>query len=362
MELPDPFLPGAISLLDQLDKRMMVMLRDGKTLIGDLRTIDQFANLVLHNTLERIYVDSYYGDIPRGMFLIRGENVVLAGELTEDEPKSLTKVPLEEILRMQKEKQEEKEERDKARRRILSGRGFVSIIVWNRLIAAAPGKALNFRIFQQFLQHSKLAARKMSTESTGPRKHNVVFVLGPPGSGKGTQCAKIQQNFGFVHLSAGDLLRAERKREGSEFGELIETHIKNGSIVPVEITCKLIENAMLASGDAQGFLVDGFPRNKNNLEGWQKEMNDKTKVHFVLYLAAPLDVCVGRCLGRSEGRVDDNEETMQKRIVTYNEQTMPIIDYYRGLGLVRQISSEPGPDEVFVSVEKVFTEAGFNSQ
>jgi U6 snRNA-associated Sm-like protein LSm1 len=92
MEVPDPYLPGAISLLDQLDKRLMVMLRDGKTLIGDLRTIDQFANLVLQNTLERIYVDNCYGDIPRGIYMIRGENVVLAGELGEDQSSQLKKV------------------------------------------------------------------------------------------------------------------------------------------------------------------------------------------------------------------------------------------------------------------------------
>lgn len=92
MELPDPFLPGAVSLLDQLDKRMMVMLRDGKTLIGYLRTIDQFANLVLHETIERIHVDNCYGDIPRGIFLIRGENVVLAGEIDENRPNTLKQV------------------------------------------------------------------------------------------------------------------------------------------------------------------------------------------------------------------------------------------------------------------------------
>jgi U6 snRNA-associated Sm-like protein LSm1 len=94
MEIPDPYLPGAISLLDQLDKRLMIMLRDGKTLIGDLRTIDQFANLVLQNTLERIYVDGCYGDIPRGIYMIRGENVVLAGELGEDQPSQLKKVSI----------------------------------------------------------------------------------------------------------------------------------------------------------------------------------------------------------------------------------------------------------------------------
>lgn len=75
-------------------------------------------------------------------------------------------------------------------------------------------------------------------------KPNVVFVLGAPGSGKGTACARIVETFGYVHLSAGDLLREERNRKGSEFGELIENYIRNGQIVPVEITCSLLENAM----------------------------------------------------------------------------------------------------------------------
>lgn len=73
---------------------------------------------------------------------------------------------------------------------------------------------------------------------------NIVFVLGAPGSGKGTQCEKIVEKFGYVHLSAGDLLRDERQRPGSEFGALIEDYITNGNIVPVEITCSLLKNAM----------------------------------------------------------------------------------------------------------------------
>lgn len=75
-------------------------------------------------------------------------------------------------------------------------------------------------------------------------KPNIIFVLGAPGSGKGTVCSRIVETFGYVHLSAGDLLREERNRKGSEFGELIETYIRNGQIVPVEITCSLLENAM----------------------------------------------------------------------------------------------------------------------
>lgn len=72
----------------------------------------------------------------------------------------------------------------------------------------------------------------------------VVFVLGAPGAGKGTQCEKIVNEYGYVHLSAGDLLRAERNRPGSKLGELIENHIQQGQIVPVAITCSLLENAM----------------------------------------------------------------------------------------------------------------------
>lgn len=78
-------------------------------------------------------------------------------------------------------------------------------------------------------------------------KPNIIFVLGAPGSGKGTVCARIVETYGYVHLSAGDLLREERTRPGSEFGELIENNIKNGKIVPVEITCSLLENAMNAN-------------------------------------------------------------------------------------------------------------------
>lgn len=190
--------------------------------------------------------------------------------------------------------------------------------------------------------------------------HDVVFVLGPPGSGKGTTCAKIHENLGFAHLSAGDLLRAERQRAGSQFGELIESHIRNGTIVPVEITCKLIENAMLAAGDEiRGFLVDGFPRNQDNLDGWQREMADKTKVHFVLYLSAPIDVCVKRCLGRGQGRSDDNEESIQKRIVTYNDQTFPIIKHYADLNMVREVDGSRPIDEVYADVEAAFKAVGF---
>jgi UMP-CMP kinase len=111
---------------------------------------------------------------------------------------------------------------------------------------------------------------------------NVLFVLGGPGAGKGTQCAKIVENFGYLHLSAGDLLRAERNKADSKLGEEIEAHIKNGTIVPVEITCSLLENAMVESGK-MNVLIDGFPRNKDNLDGWNRQMGTKANVKAVLF-------------------------------------------------------------------------------
>lgn len=90
----------------------------------------------------------------------------------------------------------------------------------------------------RLLHHANTASMSSS------EKPKVVFVLGAPGAGKGTQCSKIVEEFGYVHLSAGDLLREERQRPGSEFGELIEDCITNGKIVPVEVTCSLLENAI----------------------------------------------------------------------------------------------------------------------
>jgi len=128
-------------------------------------------------------------------------------------------------------------------------------------------------------------------------KPNVIFVLGGPGAGKGTQCARIVHQFGHVHLSAGDLLREERAKPGSEFGELIEHHITNGTIVPVEITCSLLQRAMNDS-DKNNFLIDGFPRNEDNLQGWNKQMGEKVNLQCVLYFQCSQEICTARCLQR----------------------------------------------------------------
>lgn len=205
----------------------------------------------------------------------------------------------------------------------------------------------------------------------------VAFVLGGPGSGKGTQCKMICDEFGFKHLSAGDLLRAERSAPGSQYGEMIEKHIQEGKIVPVEVTCSLLEKAMieycgsLASREANAkdngdggqdklrgrFLIDGFPRNEDNLQGWTKQLADKVEVMFVLFLDCPHDICIKRCLGRGQqgsNRSDDNETSLRKRLVTYTQDTMPIIEHFRKLDLLRRIDATKSPDEVYSEVRKLF--------
>eukprot|EP00164_Ancoracysta_twista_P005858 GFYU01008059.1.p1 GENE.GFYU01008059.1~~GFYU01008059.1.p1 ORF type:complete len:188 (-),score=85.77 GFYU01008059.1:198-761(-) len=185
-------------------------------------------------------------------------------------------------------------------------------------------------------------------------KNSVVFVLGGPGAGKGSQCARIVETFGWCHLSAGDLLRAERA-SGSEDGELIENYIKEGAIVPVEITVKLLKKAMDAS-DKHQFLIDGFPRNADNVAGWEKVIGDSVDVKFVLFFDCNEETMEKRLLSRGEtsGRSDDNIESIKKRFKTYVNETMPVIQHFEKDGKVRKIDAAPPQDEVFAEVKKLF--------
>jgi len=183
----------------------------------------------------------------------------------------------------------------------------------------------------------------------------VVFVLGGPGAGKGTQCARIVENFGYVHLSAGDLLRAERT-SGSAQGQLIDDHIKNGTIVPVEITCRLLVDAIRANGGKR-FLVDGFPRNTNNLSGWHQVVGDQLDLAGVLVYDCPEQVLEERLLKRGEtsGRADDNIESIRKRFHTFQHETMPVLAYYDHQGIITSIDGTRPVEDVWVD-SKAFIE------
>lgn len=180
----------------------------------------------------------------------------------------------------------------------------------------------------------------------------IVFVLGGPGSGKGTQCSKIVEEFGYVHLSAGDLLRQEVAR-ASERGQMIEDLMKEGKLVPQEITIELLRNAMRQHNDCPGFLIDGFPR--ENQQGLQFEQ-EVVESDFLLYFDCSEHVMEERLLKRSEtsGRADDNMDTIKKRFATFVEKTLPVIDHYEQLSKVKKIDANRSVDEVFTDVRMLF--------
>ncbi|CAE6420386.1 unnamed protein product [Rhizoctonia solani] len=211
-----------------------------------------------------------------------------------------------------------------------------------------------------------LSPTTSSTAAFDSKKVMVIFVLGGPGAGKGTQCARIVEDFGFVHLSAGDLLREEQKREGSTFGTLISEHIRNGTIVPMEVTVKLLENAIRAQlehphpGSAWGnghgrFLVDGFPRKMDQAIKFDETVCMSS---FVLFFDTTEEVMLKRLLerGKTSGREDDNEESIKKRFRTFVETSMPVVDKYRAEGKVISVDSTRPVEVVHADVQNILRE------
>ncbi|ODQ79731.1 hypothetical protein BABINDRAFT_49115, partial [Babjeviella inositovora NRRL Y-12698] len=181
---------------------------------------------------------------------------------------------------------------------------------------------------------------------------SVIFVLGGPGAGKGTQCANLVRDYGFVHLSAGDLLRAEQTREGSKYGELIAQHIRDGLIVPQEVTIALLEQSIkenLAKGSKR-FLVDGFPRKMDQAITFEEQI---AKSSFTLFFECPENVMLERLLerGKSSGRADDNIESIKKRFRVFIETSMPVVDYFQKQDRVVKVACNQPVDEVYAEVQ-----------
>ncbi|KAJ3096339.1 hypothetical protein HDU97_006012 [Phlyctochytrium planicorne] len=179
---------------------------------------------------------------------------------------------------------------------------------------------------------------------------NIIFVLGGPGSGKGTQCARLAEEFNFTHLSTGDLLRAELEK-GSDIGRQCGDLMKEGKIVPMGIMIGLLKKAMLESIDTPGFLIDGFPRALDQAFEFERVIG---QCKTVLYFSCPLPILEARLLerGKTSGRADDNLETIKKRFKTFEEQSMPVVDYYSDR--VVQISSTTTIDEVYEQTRSHF--------
>ncbi|KAF7190354.1 Uridylate kinase [Pseudocercospora fuligena] len=190
--------------------------------------------------------------------------------------------------------------------------------------------------------------------TNAPDEALVLFVLGGPGAGKGTQCANLVRDYGFKHLSAGDLLREEQNRPGSDYGEMISTYIKEGQIVPQEVTIKLLENSMVSEIKESGnrkFLIDGFPRKMDQAIKFEEIV---VPSKFTLFFDCPEETMRERLLnrGKTSGRSDDNEESIKKRFRTFVETSMPVVEYFEKEGRVVKVDARPEPDKVYESVKE----------
>merc|ERR1712039_284724 len=158
---------------------------------------------------------------------------------------------------------------------------------------------------------------------------------------------------GWGHVSAGDCLRAERNNPNSKEGAMINGIIKEGKIVPSHITVGLMQKAMAAATGKQNFLIDGFPRNLENVEVWEKVVDTAANVVGVFFFDTSEEVMQERLLerGKTSGRNDDNLEAIKKRFNTYQKETMPIIQKYQGAGLATRFDAGKSIDDVWKEVE-----------
>ena len=202
-----------------------------------------------------------------------------------------------------------------------------------------------------------------------------IILLGAPGAGKGTQASKIAEHYGILHISTGDIFRANIKG-GTEIGKLAKSYIDAGKLVPDEVTCDIVKDRLTWEDAKSGYMLDGFPRNLFQAE----QLDTFAKVDLCLNIdvdeALLMDRICGRrvcscgesyhistlngattcakCGGELYQRADDNPETVKTRLDTYNTQTAPLIDFYKKQGKLQSVTSGEGsPDEVFEQIKEI---------
>ncbi len=206
-----------------------------------------------------------------------------------------------------------------------------------------------------------------------------LVLLGAPGAGKGTQAKKLIEKYGMPQISTGDLLRAA-VGAGTELGKEAKTYMDSGNLVPDSVVLGMVEERLRQDDCKNGYILDGFPRNTAQAEALD-EMLDKVGMSLdaALSVDVPLEDLMKRLTGRrtckdcgqmyniyfsapaTEGkcdkcggelyqRDDDQEETIQKRLEVYTEQTAPLIDYYSGKGILKSVSGTGNIDEIFANV------------
>lgn len=189
---------------------------------------------------------------------------------------------------------------------------------------------------------------------------NVVFVIGGPGSGKGTMCEVAELQLGWTHLSTGDLLRAELLNKGPQ-AATIDEYITAGKLVPNEIMVTLLKDAMehvTRTTGKNNFLLDGFPRSLSNMEAWYDIFGREAELPTMLYFECPYDVLKERIMGRAKhsGRSDDNLESIKLRFDTFKEETLPTVELFKKSNKCIEIDTSPARDVVYQRVVESLSE------
>ncbi|MCI5048195.1 MAG: adenylate kinase [Aquisalinus sp.] len=190
----------------------------------------------------------------------------------------------------------------------------------------------------------------------------ILIFLGPPGAGKGTQAKLISQKFGIPQLSTGDMLRSAVAAQ-TEIGKKAKAVMDAGNLVSDEIVAGIVSDRIEEDDCKPGFLLDGFPRTVVQAEMLDKILADKNRqLDVVLELKVDEEALVERLNNRiaetkaagGEVRADDNEETFRHRLKVYHEQTAPLIPYYEGKGLLREVNGMASIDAVSAEIDGIF--------
>lgn len=202
-----------------------------------------------------------------------------------------------------------------------------------------------------------------------------IVLLGAPGAGKGTQAAKLVEKYGFAHISTGDILRAAVKNQ-TPLGIKAKTYMDAGDLVPDDLVIDLVKERLQDKDTEKGFILDGFPRTSTQAVALDSELSklerpltaallvdvDKEVIIKRLtsrrmcrecgFIGTDADATCPKCDGEMYQRDDDNEATVRNRLDVYENSTAPLIDYYRGCGLLVEIDGDRDPEEVLASIEE----------
>lgn len=184
----------------------------------------------------------------------------------------------------------------------------------------------------------------------------VIILFGAPGVGKGTQAELVAKNLGYIHLSTGALFRKE-KASGSEFGKEIAAIMDSGKLISDEITNKLVEKFLDENQEAEGILLDGYPRNLFQARALDKMLEEIDGANLrIINLIVDEEELMKRLSLREKalGRADDSEESRKKRFEVYEEETFPILDYYDNTGAdLSEVDGEGTVEEIQNRILKV---------